>query len=70
MVIAFACAIHSSEGLYHRSKWASDATADGLDAEDIEEQVTKLEAWAKRGDGAIVKYVGEEVRLNDERISR
>jgi superfamily II DNA helicase RecQ len=70
MVMAFACAIHSSEGPYHRWKWASDATADGLDAKNIEEQVTKPEAWAKRGDGPIVKYVGAEVRLNDERMSR
>lgn len=70
MVMAFACAIHSSEGPYYRRKWASDATADGLRVEDIEEHVTKPEAWAKRGDGPIVKYVGAEVRLNDERMSR
>jgi hypothetical protein len=70
MVMAFACAIHSSEGAYHRRKWASDAMADGLCVEDIEEHVAKPEAWAKRGDGPIVKYVGGEVRLNDERMSR
>jgi len=70
MVMAFACAIHSSEGPYHRRKWASDATTDGIDANNIEEQVTKPEAWAKRGDGPMTKYVGEEVRLNDERMSR
>jgi hypothetical protein len=43
---------------------------DGLRMEDIEEHVVKLEAWAKRGDGLIVKYVGGEVRLNNERISQ
>ena len=41
-----------------------------MDANNIGEQVTKPEAWAKRGDGPMVKYVGEEVRLNDERMSR
>jgi hypothetical protein len=40
-----------------------------LHVEDIEEHVVKLEAWAKRGDGLIVKYIGREVRLNDERMS-
>lgn len=70
MVMAFACALHSSEGAHHRRKWARDVAADGLDANDMEEQVTKPEAWAKRGDGPVVKYMGEEVRLNDERVSR
>lgn len=70
MVMAFACAIHSSEGPYHRRKWASDAAANGLDEKEMEVQVTSPEAWTRRGDGRMIKYVGAEVRLNDERISR
>lgn len=73
MVMAFACAMHSSEGPYHRRKWASDAMADGLrvgEMEEMEEQATRPEAWVRRGEGPMVKYVGAEVRLNYERMSR
>jgi hypothetical protein len=42
--MAFVCAIHSSEGLYHRWKWASDAMEDGLCVEDIQKHVSKPEA--------------------------
>jgi superfamily II DNA helicase RecQ len=70
VVMAFACAIHSSEGPYHRRQFAGDASADGLCIEDIETQVVKPEAWDGKSDGPVVRYMGGEVRLNDERMCR
>jgi hypothetical protein len=70
MVMAFACTIYSSRGMYYCWKWVSDTMADGLCVEDIKEHVAKPEAWVKRGDGPMVKYVSAKVRLNDEHMSQ